>query len=109
MITPWEKLFQHIGTKYGQDISNELNRKVKVNLVTPFHSTEFLVMHATREALVRTGQSNIQAACRAQASILRAAATADPSDAELPTRIEILDNEIAKGDYDLSNEIPIDM
>ena len=64
---------------------------------------------ATREALVRTVQSNIQAARRSQASILRASATSDPSDAELPMKIAILDNDISKGDYELSNNIPKDM
>ena len=60
MRTSWEKLVQNFGTKYGQEIINELNRKVKVNLVTTVHSTEVLVRHATQEALVRTGQSNIE-------------------------------------------------
>ena len=41
--------------------------------------------------------------------MLRAAATAGPSDAELPTKIAILEKNIAKGDYELSNEIPIEM
>ena len=41
--------------------------------------------------------------------MLRSATTSDPSDAELPMNIEIMYNEIAKGDYDLANEIPIEM
>ena len=41
--------------------------------------------------------------------MLRSEATADPSDAELPMKIAIMDNEIAKGDYELSNKIPIEM
>ena len=55
------------------------------------------------------GQSNIQEDCRAQARMLRSSATYDPSDAELPLKIAIMDNEIAKGDYDTANKIPIDM
>ena len=55
------------------------------------------------------GQSNIQAARRAQASKLRSAATADPSDAELQMKVAILDNEVTKWDYDIANEIPIEM
>ena len=78
-----------------------------MNLVRPVHSTEVLASYVTQEALVRTCQSNIQEACRSQASMLRAAAIDDPSDANLPMKISILDNEIPKGDYDLSNEIPI--
>ena len=104
-----EKLVQHFSTKYGQDISNELNDKIKVKFVTPVPLTKVLVRHATREVLVSTGELNIQAARRAQAIMLREASTDDPSDAELPTKIAILDNEIAKGDYDIANKIPIYM
>ena len=89
-------MVQNVSTKYGQDISNELNRKIKVNLVTTVQLTEVLARHATREALVRMGKSNIQEALRAQASMIRAVATADPSDVELPNKIEILDNEMTK-------------
>ena len=85
MRTSWEKLVQNVGTKYGQDIRNELKRKVKVNIVTPVHSNEFLVRHATREALVQTVQSNIQAYFRTQESTTSLAETTDPSDEELPT------------------------
>ena len=39
--------------------------------------------------------------------MLREEATSDPSDAELPTKIAILDNNITKVDFELANEIPI--
>ena len=41
--------------------------------------------------------------------MLRAAATADPSDADLPIEIEIMDKYIPKVYYDIAKEIPIDM
>ena len=62
-----------------------------------------------QEALVCTGQSYIKAARQEQASMHRAAETAYPSDAELPTKISILENDIFKVDYDLANDIPIEM
>ena len=68
-----------------------------------------MVRHATQEALVHRGKSSIQAACRAQASMLRAAATADRSDADLLMKISMLYNKITKGDYDLDKEISIEM
>ena len=71
MRTSWVKLVHHIGNKYRQDIDNDLNSKIKRNIVTPVRSTQVLVSHTTQEALVRTDQSNIQAARRAQAIILR--------------------------------------
>ena len=109
MRTSWEKLVQHFSTKYGQDISNKLNNKIKVNILTTFQSTEVLVKHATREALVCTGQSNIQEACWTQAIMLRAAETYDPSGAELPMKIETLDNKVSKGDYDIAKKTPIEI
>jgi hypothetical protein len=32
MRTLWEKLFQYVGTNYGQDIINELQNKITVTL-----------------------------------------------------------------------------
>ena len=107
MITSWDKLVQNVDTKYGQGISNDMNNKIKVNIIIPVHSTEVLVRRATREVLVRTIQYNIQVDFQEQACILRAVATADPSDAELRTKIAIMDNGISKGDYDTANVIPI--
>ena len=37
------------------------------------------------------------------------AATVEPANSELPTKIAILEKEITKGEYELSNKIPIDM
>ena len=70
---------------------------------------DIFVWTPSREALVRKVQSNFQASCWAQASMIRSEAAAEPSDTELPLKIAILDNYIAKGDYDLANEIPIEM
>ena len=109
MLISWEKLVRHVGTKYGKDISNELNIKIKVNSVTPLHSPQVLVSHATQESLVHVGQSNIQAACRTQARIPRATSTADPVDADLPMKIVIMYNNIAKGEYDLSKTNTIEI
>ena len=92
MRTSWDNLVQHVGTKYGQDIRNDLNRKNKINLFIPVHSTEVLVSHATWKTMLRTGQSNIQATRWAQAIMIRAAAIPDPSDAELPMKIAIMDS-----------------
>ena len=96
-----------VSTKYGQDISNELKNKIKVNIVTPVYLTEVLVRYATWEALVFTVQRNIQADRQARASMIRAAATADPLDAELPMNISILDNKTSKVNDDIANEIQI--
>jgi hypothetical protein len=75
MRTSWEKLVQHVGTTYGQDISNELQNKVTVTLVEPAYTAKVLTRHAIREQTVRGGQLNIQRARRAQPAILLTAVT----------------------------------
>ena len=62
MRTLWEKLTQYVGTNYGQDISNELQNKSTVKLPEPTHTVQVLAKHTTREALIRTGQKNLQTA-----------------------------------------------
>ena len=109
MIAYWKNLVQHVGTKYEQEIRNKKNNNIKVNIVTPEHSTQVLVRHATQEALIHTGQSNIQSDCWTKSNILRKAVSAEPADTDLIMKIAILDNEISKGDYDLSNKITVEM
>jgi hypothetical protein len=61
MRTSWEKLVQYVGTTYGQDISKELQNKIYVDIIGPVHSDEVL-----REAMIRSGQRNIQRARHAR-------------------------------------------
>ena len=65
--------------------------------------------HNTWESLVCTGQYNIQAYRQEQEIIIRASATSEPSGTELPTKMIILDNDISKEYYEISNDIPIEM
>jgi hypothetical protein len=97
-----------VGTNYGQDISNELQNKIPVILSEPVHTPEVLARHAICEQMVRTREENLQRACLSKRVILEAAATlgADP---DAPMQLAILDNEIAKGNYEQNNEVPIKM
>ena len=69
-----------------------MNNKIKVNIFIPVHSTKIFVRYDTHEALVHTGQSNIQTSRQAQKNMLIAAALDDPSYAVIPTNIAILEN-----------------
>ena len=44
---------QHIGTNYGQDISNEFQNKTIVTIVQPVHTADVLSRHETRERMIR--------------------------------------------------------
>jgi hypothetical protein len=52
MRTSWEKLVQHIGTAYGQDISNELTNRMTVTIAEPVHAPAVIARHAIQEELV---------------------------------------------------------
>jgi hypothetical protein len=56
MRTSWEKLVQYVSTNYGQDISNELQKKISVDIIEPVYSSEVLIKHGFREAMIRYGQ-----------------------------------------------------
>jgi hypothetical protein len=94
MRTSWEKLVQYVGTNYGQDIRNELQNKITVDIIELVHSDYVLRKHGLREAMIRSGQRNIQWARIVQDIILQAAVVANDPDA--PMKLEILQNEIAQ-------------
>jgi len=105
MRTTWEKLVQYVGTTYGQDISNELQNKATVTLPGPQHSPAVMARHAIREQMIHVGQANLQQAREAQRVILEAAVAAN--DADAPMKLAILNNEIAQGDFEQNEEVPI--
>ena len=110
MRTSWEKLVHYVGTTYGQDISNELLNKLTVVLEEPVHTDVVMARHATREVLVRTAQRNILAARRAQETILQAAiVTGGVANEEAPMKLALLQNEIARDEYQANNQVEIEM
>jgi hypothetical protein len=83
MNTSWEKLVQYVGTNYGQDISNEIQNKVRLTIPKPTYSAAIMTKHAQREALIRQGQANLLAA-REKRRIQLEAAVSGNKDAEAP-------------------------
>ena len=106
MRISWEKLVQYVGITYGQDISNELQNKKTVTVPEPSHTQAVLIRHAARELMVRGGQSRIQSARRAQQAILQEAAE-EGTDPTVPMSLAILENEIAEGDFEAQEDVPI--
>jgi hypothetical protein len=70
MRTSWEKLVQHVGTAYGEDISNELTNRTTVTIAEPVYPPAAIARHAIREELVREGQVNMQIARLEEQTIL---------------------------------------
>ena len=108
MRTTWEKVIQYVGTTYGQDICNELQNKTTVTLPEPIHTQQVLDRHRAREVMIRAGQTNIQAARRAQETMLQAAVDAG-TDVEAPMKLAMLQNEIAQGQFEMVQDVPIEL
>ena len=108
MRTTWEKLVQHVGTSYGQDISNELMNKTIVNIVQPTHTASVLARHQTRELMIRAGQQNILRAQRTRRTALELTVRAGADD-EAPMKLAILENQIAQGEFAAGVDVPIEL
>jgi hypothetical protein len=108
MRTSWEKLVQYFGTNYGQDMKKELKNKVWVVLTKPVHTNDVLSRHSVREVIIRNGQLNIQRARQAHDTILKASVQAG-TDIDALTKLEILQNEIAQGEFAANIEVPVEL
>jgi hypothetical protein len=108
MRTSWENLVQYVGVTYGQDIYSELQNKTTVTIPEPTHTAAVMLRHATREQMIRRGQTNLQHARRAQRLLLQAAVAAG-TDLDAPMKLAILDNDIAQGEFELSLDVPIEL
>ena len=93
MRTTWEKLTQCVGAAHGQDIRNKLENKTTVDMPEPTHAPKAMARHAAREAMIRNGQANLQAARRTQEGLL-VQAVATGADVDAPMKLATLQNEI---------------
>jgi hypothetical protein len=108
MQTSWENLVQYVGTNYGQDIRNELQNKITDILVEPVHTDDVVTRHGVREVMIRTGQLNTQRARKAQENILQAAVEKG-EDMDAAMKLEILQNEIAQGEFAANIEVLVEL
>jgi hypothetical protein len=66
-----------------------------------------MMKHGLREAMIRSGQRNIQWARTTQEIIIKDAVV--ESDTDAPMKLAILQNEIAQGDFSSSNEVAMEL
>ena len=102
-----EKLAQYIGAKYGEDIANELQNKTTVILPAPTYSSATMTRHALQIALVRSQQVIMSTARLASRRLLEAKIVNNPNDRALITELAKLNNDIALGDFEAAQDVPI--
>lgn len=108
MRSTTEKLIEHVGTQYGQDICNELLFKTPVVIPEPVHQAATLTRHAVRQALVRAAQTNMRQALQAKLPIVQAAVTAG-TDPDAGISLAELQNDIARTDFEILQDVPVEM
>ena len=108
MRTSWEKITEYVGTLYGQDISNELQNKTTVAITEPTLPDAVIIRNAAREVVIRNGQQNIQAARRVGEAMLQLAVD-EGLEARAPMELATLQNEIAAGELELSEPVPVQL
>jgi hypothetical protein len=90
-----------------QDISNELQKKISVDIIEPVHYFELIRKHVLREAMIRSGQQHIQWERQDQENNIEAAVLVKDPDA--PMRLAIIQNDIAQGYFSSINEVAMEL
>jgi ketosteroid isomerase-like protein len=101
----WEKLCNHVGTLYGQDISTELYTGTTVHIPKPQHATALEAAHRVAENKRKQRLARLKAALEVVANNLETKVNDGDNDAivELAKKI----NEIESLDDQIQKDLPI--
>ena len=105
MKVTYEKIVQHIGTVYGQDISNELQNRKKIVLEPPEYTQDIKDKHIERVARIAAQHTRL-ALARNNKRIALEALVEEGEDADADMDLAILMNEIEEADYMMTAPVP---
>ena len=105
MRQSWEKLCQYVGTDMSEDIANELRNETRVVIEVPTHTEDVMVRHQNRETVIEANRFNLQNARNARLQAMEAL----PEDEQDVLAIAELENEIAIGDLELNEPVPVQL
>jgi hypothetical protein len=105
MGATWEKTVHHAGAICGHDVSNELQNKKTVVIPKPEHAEDVLNKHDERATRHNTQEQRLVRARQIQKTALEAAVDAD--DADAPTSLATLENEIEEAECQAAVDLPI--
>jgi len=94
MRTSWDKIGEHVGTEYGNDIANKLKNKRELVIPEPACSDDIQARQANQERTIRAGQANMIQAKENQLAALQDRLEDDDAPEDLPVTIATLENEI---------------
>ncbi len=103
--TSMEKMATYIGTKYGNEAAQEWTSGKKIVLQEPVYSQAILVRHAERVKATREQIQLRLKSLRAEKMAIKAKLISAPTNCGLLKELREVDDQIAKGDINLKDEI----
>jgi hypothetical protein len=103
MRTTQEKIAQYVGSKFGEDIANEVMNKVAVSVPPPQYSAAIKTRHLEWERHGRSKQTRVKAALTAKLVQLQAAAVQDV------VEIADVENQIEDINYQQGKDVPYNL
>jgi hypothetical protein len=101
--TTQDKVAQFVGSKYGEDIANELTNKTTVVVAPPQYSAAIMSRHQEWERHVRSKQTRVKAALTAKLVQLKAATVQDV------VEIAEVENQIEDISYQQGKDVPYNL
>ncbi len=103
--TSMEKMVTYIGTKYGKEAAQEWTSGKKIVLLEPAYLQAILVRHAERVQVTRERIELRFKSLRAEKTAIKAKIISAPTDCGLLKELHKVDDQIAKGDIKLKDEV----
>jgi hypothetical protein len=102
-----EKIAQHIGAKYGEDIANKLQNKTGIVLSAPAYPSTMMTRHALWIALVRSQQAAMLTTLLSSCTSLEAEIARALGNRSLVMELTKLNQDIAQVDFEVAQDVPI--
>jgi hypothetical protein len=103
--TSMEKLATYIGTKYSNKAAQEWTSGKKIVLQEPAYLQAILVRYAERVKATREHIQSRLKSLRAEKMAIKAEIISAPTDCSLLKELHKVDDQIAKGDIELKDEV----
>jgi hypothetical protein len=107
LLTSMEKMATYIGTKYGNKAAQEWTSSKKIVLLEPAYLQAILIRHAERVKATRERIELRLKSLRAEKMAIKAKIISAPTDCSLLKELRKVDDQIAKGDIELNDEVEI--
>ncbi len=100
-----EKMATYIGTKYGNKAAQEWTSGKKIVLLKPAYMQVILVRHTERVKATRERIELRLKSLRTEKTAIEAKIISAPTDCRLPKELHEVNDQIAKGDIELKDEV----